>query len=97
MNTSKLLVVAASSIFFFAQAGAQDVASKNDAQMAAEYRQEATALIQKAALHRRRGEQYRHRGPGQDGAGIASHCESLASNYEKAAKDANAIASALSK
>ena len=98
MSTLTKLALTATLLFVFANPGTSQAAEAGDAApTAAEYRDEAAALSQKAATHRSMGARYRNRGPGQDGYDMAKHCESLAENYEKAAKDARAIAEALSK
>ena len=98
MSILTKLALAATLLFMFATPGTSEGAEAGDtAPTAAEYREEAAALSQKAETHRSMGARYRNRGPGQDGYDMAKHCESLAANYEKAAKDARAIAEALAK
>ena len=98
MSTLTKLMLTATLLFVFANPGTSVGAEAGDtAPTAAQYREEAAALSQKAATHRSMGARYRNRGPGQDGYDMAKHCESLAEDYEKAAKDARAIAEALAK
>lgn len=73
---------------------------KPDNEVAAEYKDEATVLSEKAQSHRKLAQHYRHRKPLKGGAnydGVAKHCEKLADLYEQAAKEASAVASELSK
>lgn len=71
-----------------------------DKEVATEYKSEAIQLAEKAASHRKLADQYRHRTPVK-GAGnyetVAKHCDQLAEYYEKAAKEAEAVAGELSK
>lgn len=98
MNTLTKSVSAALLLFMFSNVGVCEAAEAGDtAPTAAQYREEAATLSQKAASHRSMGARYRNRGPGQDGYDMAKHCESLAENYEKAAKDARTIAEVLAK
>jgi hypothetical protein len=65
---------------------------------AADYRSEAESLRTKAMQHREEAKVFHARGAGKvDGHQVAKHCDELAASYEKAAKDADAMADALSK
>ena len=69
---------------------------RSDQEAAAEYKDEATQLREKAQSHRALAKAYRARtGAKVNYAQIAGHCEKLAEFYENAAKEADAIASGL--
>jgi hypothetical protein len=74
--------------------------SKKDSDVAAEYKSEATQLHEKAEHHRKLAAIYKTRGPAKGSgsyANVAQHCEKLATYYEDAAKEADAVSSELSK
>lgn len=71
-----------------------------DPQVAAEFKTEATTLREKAVSHRELSASYkaRLRGAGKiDYSQLAKHCDKLAQFYDDAAKEADAVASGLSK
>ena len=71
---------------------------RSDKEVAAQYGSEAAELRAKARSHRSLASQYRARAGGKiDYGQIAGHCDKLAKFYEDAAKEAEAIASGLSK
>jgi hypothetical protein len=71
---------------------------KPDKEVAAQYKDEAAMLREKAASHRKLAELYRSRTPAK-GTGnyenVAKHCDKLAGLYEQAAKEASAVAGEL--
>jgi hypothetical protein len=73
---------------------------RKDAEVAAEYKSEATQLREKAEHHRKLAGNYQartpHKGSGSY-ASVAKHCEKLAKFYEDAATEADAVSSELSK
>lgn len=74
--------------------------NKPDKELAAEYKDEATLLMEKAQSHRRLAQQYRGRTPAKGAASYASvakHCDKLADLYEQAAKEASAVSGELNK
>jgi len=77
-----------------------DMTHRSDKEAAADYKGEAAELREKAESHRKLAKLYLGRTPPKGGANyanVAKHCESLAKKYEEAAKDADAVASELSK
>ena len=73
---------------------------KNDSEVAAEYKSEATQLREKAQHHRKLAGTYKTRTPVKGSgsyASVAQHCEKLAKYYEDAAKEADAVSSELGK
>ena len=75
-------------------------AVKQDSEVAAEYKGEATQLRDKAEHHRKLAANYKSRTPPKGSgsyASVAQHCEKLAKYYEEAAKEAEAVSSELSK
>ena len=75
-----------------------DMDHRSDKEVAAEYKDEATTLREKAESHRTLAQQYRTRTGGKaDYAQIAKHCDNLSKFYQDAAKEAEAISSGLSK
>jgi hypothetical protein len=77
-----------------------DMNHAKDSDVAVEYKSEATQLREKAESHRKLAEIYRTRTPPKGSgsyANVAQHCEKLAKYYEDAAKEAEAVASELSK
>jgi hypothetical protein len=69
---------------------------RSDKEAAAQYKDEATQLREKAQSHRTLANQYRARTGGKvNYAQIAAHCDNLAKFYENAAKEADAIVSGL--
>lgn len=73
---------------------------RDDREVAAEYKSEATQLREKAEHHRKLATLYQSRSPVKGSANyanVAKHCESLANFYENAAKEAEGVASELSK
>ena len=79
------------------KAAAQQTEQRSDRTVAAEYGNEAAQLRAKAQSHRTLARQYRARGGKASYAQIAGHCDNLAKLYEDAAKEAETIASGLSK
>ena len=74
--------------------------NKPDKEVAAQYKDEATVLREKADSHRKLAQQYRNRTPPKGAGsyeGVAKHCEKLADLYEQAAKEASAVSSELDK
>jgi hypothetical protein len=94
VGLSAVALLAAGSLSF----AADEV--KNDSQVAAEYKSEATQLREKAEHHRKLAGIYKTRTPVK-GSGsytnVAQHCEKLAKFYEDAAKEADAVSAELSK
>jgi len=73
-----------------------DMSHRSDQEVAGEYKDEATQLRERAELHRALANAYRARTAGKvNYAQIARHCDNLAKFYEDAAKEADAITSAL--
>ena len=73
---------------------------RSDKEVATEYKSEAQQLHEKAESHRKLASLYRSRKPPKGAASyesVAKHCEKLAQFYENAAKEAEAVASELSK
>jgi hypothetical protein len=73
---------------------------RKDAEVATEYNSEATQLREQAASHRKLAQLYKSRTPvkvGANYANVSKHCEQLAKFYEDAAKEAEAVATELSK
>jgi hypothetical protein len=71
---------------------------KSDGEVAADYKAEASRLREKAEEHRKMGRRYKARHISRiDSLWTYRHCEKLARHYERAAKEADAIASELSK
>lgn len=69
---------------------------RTDKEAAAEYKDEATQLREKAESHRALAKAYRARTGGKANyTQIAGHCDKLAEFYEAAAKEAEAVASGL--
>lgn len=71
---------------------------KPDKDVAAQYKDEATVLLEKAESHRKLAEHYRHRKPQKGAASyesVAKHCDKLADLYTQAAKEAGAVADEL--
>ena len=71
----------------------------NDAEVAKEFKDEATELRAMATSHRKLAEQYKTRTSPKGGsyASVAAHCEALAKSYEDAAKAAEAASTELGK
>jgi hypothetical protein len=93
VGLSAVALLAAGSLSFAAEE------LKQDSEVAAEYKSEATQLRDKAAHHRKLADNYRNRTPPKGSgsyAGVAQHCEKLAKYYEEAAKEAEAVSSELS-
>ena len=88
VGLSAVALLAAGSIGF----AADEV--KKDPEVAADYQSEATQLREKARHHRQLAGMYKGSG---SYANVAQHCEKLAKYYEDAAKEADAVASELSK
>jgi hypothetical protein len=91
---SAVALLAAGSVSFAAEV------VKQDSEVAAEYKSEATQLLEKAAHHRKLAANYKSRTPPKGSgsyASVAQHCEKLAKYYEDAAKEAEAVSSELSK
>ena len=73
-------------------------AMKSDADGAKAYKGESQVLRDNAASHRKIAANYRGRGSGKvNYRQIALHCDNLAKLYEDAAKEADAVATELSK
>jgi hypothetical protein len=72
-------------------------AQRSDQEVAVQYGNEAAELRAKAQSHRSLANNYRARSGKTSYAQIAGHCDKLAKFYEDAAKEAEAIASGLSK
>ena len=73
---------------------------RSDAEVAKEYKSEATQLREKAESHRKLAELYRGRTPVKGAANfesVAKHCDKLAKLYEDAAKEADAVSGELAK
>lgn len=73
---------------------------RQDSEVAAEYKSEATQLREKAESHRKLAQIYKTRTSPKGGASYANvvkHCEKLVKFYEDAAKEAEAVSSELSK
>jgi hypothetical protein len=69
---------------------------RSDKEAAAQYKDEATQLREKAQSHRTLANHYRARTSGKvNYAQIAAHCDNLAKFYDNAAKEADAVASGL--
>jgi len=74
--------------------------SKKDSEVAAEYKDEAAQLREKAEHHRKLAAIYKTRTSVKTSGGFASvaqHCEKLAKYYEDAAREADAVSSELSR
>ena len=74
--------------------------SKQDSEVAGEYKSEAMQLREKAEQHRKLAAIYKTRTPPKGSgsyANVAQHCEKLAKYYEDAAKEADAVSSEFSK
>lgn len=72
--------------------------NRSDKEVAAEYKDEAAVLTQKAESHRKLAKLYRGRTPTKGIASyesVANHCDKLADLYEQAAKEASALSSEL--
>lgn len=71
--------------------------AKSDPEVAVEYKSEAAQLREKAASHRKLAQFYRTpSGPkNTDRSSVAKHCDNLAKLLEDAAKEADAISTAL--
>lgn len=72
--------------------------NKPDKEVAAEYKDEAAALTEKAQSHRKLAQLYRNRTPAKGTASyesVAKHCDKLADLYEQAAKEASAVSKEL--
>ena len=94
VGLSAVALLAAGSIGF----AADEI--KKDPEVAADYQSEATQLREKARHHRQLAGMYKTRMPAKGSgsyANVAQHCEKLAKYYEDAAKEADAVASELSK
>jgi hypothetical protein len=92
VGLSAVALLAAGSFSFAAEE------SKKDSEVAAEYKSEAMQLREKAEHHRRLGALYKTRTPPKGSASymnVAQHCEKLSKYYEDAAKEADAVSSAL--
>jgi hypothetical protein len=77
-----------------------DMDHRSDAEVATEYKSEATQLREKAESHRKLAEHYRGRTPLKGTANFenaAKHCDKLAQLYEEAAKEAEDVATELNK
>lgn len=77
-----------------------DHSNRSDAEVAADYKGEATQLREKAESHRKLAKLYKGRTPPKGTANydnVAKHCENLAASYEQAAKEADAVSAELSK
>jgi hypothetical protein len=102
MNRRIAALVSLSAVALLA-AGPLSVAAeetKKDSEVAAEYKNEATRLREKAEHHRKLAANYKVRTPPKGSASyanVAQHCEKLAKYYEDAAKEADAVSSELSK
>jgi hypothetical protein len=73
---------------------------KTDSAVAAEYKNEAAQLRDKAEHHRKLAAHYKGRTPPKGSgsyAGVAQHCQKLAEYYEDAAREAEAVSTELSK
>lgn len=73
---------------------------RSDKEVATEYKSEAEQLRGKAASHRKLASVYRTRTPPKGGANyesVAKHCDKLAQFYEDAAKEAEGVATELTK
>lgn len=71
---------------------------RTDAEVATEYKSEATQLHEKAESHRKMAQLYRGRTPIKGAAtyeNVAKHCDKLAKMYEDAAKEAEGVATEL--
>jgi sirohydrochlorin ferrochelatase len=70
-----------------------------DAEVAKEFKDEATLLREQAESHRKLAEMYKTRTSPKGGsyANVAAHCEKLAKSYEEAAKAAEAASAELGK
>jgi hypothetical protein len=107
MCTSALAAFAAGSTSFAADESTppmhmhkSEMDHRKDAEVAAEYKSEATKLREKAESHRKLAQLYKTRTSPKGGASYANvskHCEQLAKFYEDAAKEAEAVSSELSK
>lgn len=74
--------------------------NKPDKELAAEYKDEATLLMDKAQSHRKLAQHYRGRTPAKGTASyesVAKHCDKLADLYEQAAKEASTLSGELNK
>jgi hypothetical protein len=77
-----------------------DMDHRGDADVATEYKSEATQLREKADSHRKLAKLYTGRTPSKGGANysnVVKHCEQLAKFYDDAAKEAEGVASELAK
>jgi hypothetical protein len=73
---------------------------RTDKEVATEYKSEATQLREMAESHRKLAKNYRTRTPPKGGGSydaVAKHCDKLAQFYEDAAREADSVASELSK
>jgi hypothetical protein len=73
---------------------------RSDREVAAEYKDEATQLREKAESHRKLAKLYHGRTSAKGTANyenVAKHCEQLAKYYENAAKEAEGISAEMSK
>lgn len=90
------------SVLALLSAGSLSVAAeeKQDSEVAAEYKSEATQLREKAEHHRKLAQHYKTRTPPKSQASyqsVAKHCDNLAKFYEDAANEAEAVSSELTK
>jgi hypothetical protein len=77
-----------------------ELAHRPDKEVAVEYKSEATHLLEKAQMHRGMAAQYRKKTPHKSSGSyenVARHCDKLAQSYEDAAKEADDVATELSK
>jgi hypothetical protein len=104
--TSVLATLAAGSTSFAAEESTppmhmhkSEMDHRKDADVAAEYKSEATQLREKAESHRKLAQLYKTRSSpkGASYANVSKHCEQLAKFYDEAAKEAEAVSSELSK
>ena len=73
---------------------------RKDTDVSKEFKSEATQLREQAESHRKLAQAYRTRTPLKAGTSyenVAQHCDQLAKYYENAAKEAEAVATELSK
>ena len=77
-----------------------DMSHRSDAEVATEFKSEATQLHETAEMHRKLAQQYRGRTSIKGAANfenVAKHCDKLAQLYEDAAKEAEGVATELNK
>lgn len=100
MNRRIIIPLASAATLIVASASfSQAVEPRADADVAAEYESEAAQLREKAQSHRKMAKLYRTQTLPKSGGyeNVARHCDRLAQSYENAAKEAESVATELSR